>query len=76
MSIRLKLSIGLFIIILASNIILAVVTSLYVGNIYFTEVQTRVRLDLNSARDIYNNSINQIEQVLKAVSIRRRISYP
>ena len=76
MSIRLKLSIGLIIIILASNIILAVVTSLYVGNVYFTEVQTRVRLDLNSARDIYNNSIDQIEQVLKAISIRRRISYP
>ena len=76
MSIRLKLSIGLFIIILASNIILAVVTYIYVGNLYFTEVQTRVRLDLNSARDIYNNSIDQIEQVLKAVSIRRKISYP
>lgn len=76
MSIRLKLSIGLIIIILASNVILAVVTSLYVGNVYFSEVQTRVRLDLNSARDIYNNSIDQIEQVLKAISIRRRISYP
>ncbi|MCK4406582.1 MAG: hypothetical protein KAV44_02780, partial [Bacteroidales bacterium] len=74
MSIRLKLSIGLIIIILASNVILAVVTSLYVGNVYFSEVQTRVRLDLNSARDIYNNSIDQIEQVLKAISIRRRIS--
>ncbi len=76
MSIRLKLSIGLIIIILVSNIILAVVTSFYVGNVYFSEVQTRVRFDLNSARDIYNNSIDQIEQVLKAVSIRRRISYP
>ncbi|MCK4407282.1 MAG: hypothetical protein KAV44_06375, partial [Bacteroidales bacterium] len=74
MSIRLKLSIGLIIIILTFSIVLAVVTSIYVGNVYFSEVQTRVHLDLNSARDIYNNSIDQIEQVLKAVSIRRRIS--
>jgi two-component system NtrC family sensor kinase len=33
-------------------------------------------MDLNSARDIYNNSVDQIEQVLKAVSYRRRISSP
>ncbi|MBI9038640.1 MAG: cache domain-containing protein [Bacteroidales bacterium] len=76
MSIRLKLSKGLIIIILVSNIILAAVTSLYVGNVYFSEVQTRVRLDLNSAHDTYINSINQIEEVLKAISIRRKISNP
>jgi len=49
---------------------------MYVGNVYFEEVQTRVRMDLNSARDIYNNSVDQIEQVLKAISYRRRISSP
>lgn len=76
MSIRLKLTIGLIIIILVSNIILAVVTSWYVGTVYFQEVQTRVRLDLNSARDIYNNYIDQIERVLKAISIRRTIQVP
>lgn len=67
---------GLFVIILVSNIVLAIVTSLNVGNVYFAEVQTRVRLDLNSARDIYNNSIDQAEQVLKAISYRRKISHP
>ncbi|MCD4681723.1 MAG: cache domain-containing protein, partial [Bacteroidales bacterium] len=76
MSIRLKLTIGLITIILISNIVLAVITSMYVRSVYFEEVQTRVRMDLNSARDIYNNSVNQIEQVLKAVSYRRRISLP
>ena len=76
MSIRLKLSIGLIIIILVSNVILAAVMTLYVKKVYFTEVQTRVRLDLNSAHIIYNNSIDQIEQVLKAISFRRRISFP
>ncbi len=50
--------------------------TIYVKKVYFTEVQTRVRLDLNSARIIYNNSIDQIEQVLKAISFRRRISLP
>ncbi|MCD4664246.1 MAG: hypothetical protein K8R68_03175, partial [Bacteroidales bacterium] len=76
MSIRLKLTIGLITIILISNIVLAMITSMYVRSVYFEEVQTRVRIDLNSARDIYNNSVDQIEQVLKAVSYRRRISSP
>ena len=76
MPIRLKLTIGLIIIILVSNIVLAVITSWYVGTVYFQEVQTRVRLDLNSARDIYNNYIDQIGQILKAISIRRRIQVP
>jgi two-component system NtrC family sensor kinase len=44
--------------------------------VYYKEVQTRVRLDLNSAGNVYNNSIDQIEQVLKAISIRRRILLP
>ncbi len=76
MPIRIKLSIGLLIIILSSNILLALVTSLYVNTVYFEEVQTRVRLDLNSARNIYSNSIDQIEQVLGAISIRRYIPSP
>ncbi len=76
MTIRLRLSIGLLIIILVSNVILATVMTLYVKNIYFTEVQNRVRLDLNSARIIYNNSIDRIEQILKAISFRRNISSP
>ena len=76
MSIRLKLSIGLIIIILVSNVILAAVLTLYVKKVYLSEVQTRVSQDLNSARVIYNNSIDQIEQILKAISFRRKISLP
>ena len=51
MSIRLKVSIGIIIIILIYSIILATVASLYVRNVYYKEVQTRVRLDLNSANN-------------------------
>ena len=76
MSIRLKLSRRLTIIVLTFSIILSVVSSLYVRNVYYKEVQTRVRLDLNSADNVYHNYIDQIDQVLKAVSIRRRILLP
>ncbi len=76
MSIRLRLSRRLTIIILTFSIILAVVASLYVRNVYYKEVQTRVRLDLNSADNVYHDFIDQIDQVLKAVSIRRRILLP
>ena len=76
MSIRIKLTLGLIIIIILSNVLMAVITSLYVKHIYMKEVQTRVRMDLNSAREVYNNSIDQIEQVLKAISYRRKLSSP
>ena len=76
MSIRLKLSIWLIIIILISNIILAIVASLFVRNVYYQEVQTRVCMDLKSASSIFSHSIDQIEHVLKAISIRRRILFP
>ena len=76
MSIRLKLVIGLFAIIFIFNLILALLTSWYVGKVYFREVQTRVRMDLNSARDIYQNSIDRIREILHAISIRRSIPVP
>ena len=76
MSIRLKLSRRLTVIILTFSIILAAVASLYVRNVYYKEVQTRVRLDLNSADNVYHNYIDQIDRVLRAVSIRRRILLP
>jgi len=62
------------IIILLSNIILGLITSMYVKRVYFGEVQTRVRMDLNSARDIYNGAVDQVEQVLQAISYRRSIA--
>jgi two-component system NtrC family sensor kinase len=64
------------VIILTSYIILAVITSAYVNRIFVKEVQTRVRLDLNSAHDIYYGYIEQLGQILGAVSIRRTIDHP
>lgn len=76
MSIRYKITAGLLVIILISYIILAFLTSAYVNRIFVKEVQTRVRLDLNSAHDIYYGHIEQIEQILGAVSVRRTIELP
>jgi len=76
MSIRLKLTIAFIVVILLGNAISSLVTVLYIGNVLLEEVQTRVRLDLNSARDVYNNQIKDITQFLQAVSVRRSIASP
>ena len=70
MSFRLKLVMGLVVIIMASFIILAVITSKYVNSLYVKEVQTRVRLDLDSARDIYQNYQERVENVLQIISMQ------
>ena len=76
MSIRLKLTIGLMIIILISNIILGLITSIYIKRVYIEEVQARVSIYLKSARDIYNDKMDEVEQVLQAISYRRGMVTP
>jgi two-component system NtrC family sensor kinase len=76
MSIRYKITAGLLVIILTSYLALALITSAYVNKIFVKEVQTRVRLDLNSAHDIYYSYVEHMEQILDAVSIRRPIEHP
>jgi len=71
MSLRLKIVIGFIVIILTSYLILAIATSTYVNNLYVKEVQTRVRLDLNSAHGIYFRYQERIDNILQAVAIRR-----
>ena len=71
MSLRYRIILGLLVIIVTSYIILAVLTGAYVNRIFVKEVQTRVRLDLNSAHDIYYGYLQQLEQILGTVSIRR-----
>ncbi len=71
MSVRYKITLGLLVILLASYIVLGLLTSTYVNRIFVKEVQTRVRLDLTAADDIYNSYFDQIEQILMVSSIRR-----
>jgi two-component system NtrC family sensor kinase len=71
MSVRYKITLGLLVILLASYVVLGLLTSTYVNRIFVREVQTRVRLDLTAADDIYNNYFEQIEKILMVSSIRR-----
>lgn len=74
MSLRLKLFIGFIGIIITSYLILALLTSRYVTNLYVKEVQTRVRTDLNSAHYIYNGYQKQIDNILQSTAVRRSIN--
>jgi len=76
LSTRFKILSGLIVIIFTSYFTLAFLTTKYVNKIFFKEVQTRVRLDLNSAHDIYNAYIERVDQILQAISIRRSIEKP
>lgn len=76
MSIRYKITLGLLGILLASYIVLGLLTSTYVNRTFVKEVQTRVRLDLTAANDIYSSYFDQIEQILRVSSIRRTSDGP
>ena len=74
MTIRLRMTIGFIAIILMANSILYFITVKHISSVLLEEVQTRVRLDLNSAWTVYNNRIESIEQFLRAVSLDRSIA--
>ena len=69
MTIRFKLTMGAIAAILVANSLLSLATVIYLERIWFSEVQTRVRLDINSARAAYHNHIEQISAALTAASI-------
>ncbi|MEW6238463.1 MAG: cache domain-containing protein [Candidatus Omnitrophota bacterium] len=70
MTIRSRLTIGFIVVILVANSFLSLVTALHVGNVLIKEVQKRVRLDLNSARRVYNDHVEKIERVLRTAYVR------
>lgn len=75
-SIRLKLTVRFVVIILIANTALAVFTSLYMNHLFLDEVQTRVRLNLNAAKDVYKAELDLITQTLQAASVRRQFVKP
>ncbi len=74
MSIRLRLTVAFIAVIFVANSILSLVTVKHVGHAWLQEVQTRVRLDLNSARAAYSNHIERIARFLEAASLDRSIA--
>jgi two-component system, NtrC family, sensor kinase len=73
MTIRSRITFWFILIILIANAILFTVNVRHIENVLIREVQTRVRLDLNSARRVYNDRIEEIERHLRTSSIHREI---
>lgn len=73
MTIRFRLTIWFILVILIANSALSIFTAIHVGDTLIDEVQTRVLLDLNSARRVYNNHLETIQNALRAVEINSKI---
>lgn len=76
LSIRLKLTAGFVVTVLLANAILALITAFYVGHLFIHEIQTRVTLNLNSARTVYTNRIELLTKTLRAAAIRKSFTAP
>jgi two-component system NtrC family sensor kinase len=74
MTIRLKLTMGSIAVILVANAILSLVAVEYLQGVWLNEVQTRVRLDLNSARAMYDSHIQNIATFLQAAGQGRALA--
>lgn len=73
MTIRVRLMIAAIAIILVANVLHAWFTLAYVQRIWFSELQTRVELNLNSARAAYSHSIERLHTLLRAASLDTRV---
>lgn len=71
MTFRLKLTMGVICAILVANALLMLVVVVYLERVWLNEVQTRVRLDLNSARAAYQDQIQGIATFLRAAALDR-----
>jgi len=66
MTIRLKVTMAAIAVILVANSLLSLVGLEYAQRVWLREVQSRVRLNLNSARSDYNHHVDGIARFLRA----------
>lgn len=71
-----RLSVGFIAIILVTNVVLFLITLFGVSEIVIEEVQTRVRMDLNSACKVFKGHVDDIYLLLQATSARRSVPVP
>lgn len=74
MTIRLKLTMAFIAVIVIANSVLSLFTVQHTGRVWMKEVQTRVRLDLNSARAAYNNHVDGMARFLGCACLDQRIA--
>jgi two-component system, NtrC family, sensor kinase len=72
-TIRFRLSMGFIAIVVIANATVSLVTVLSINHVLMQEVQTRVRLSLNSAKEAYDNHIKRLADFLHAVSLDRSL---
>jgi two-component system NtrC family sensor kinase len=70
MSIRTKLILSFSIVIIVGVFLSVIVGIRLIGNTIIKQAQDKVRLDLNSAREIYRKEMERIECVVRSSSIR------
>lgn len=74
MTVRLKLTMAFIAVVFVANALLSLFTVKHFGQVWLGEVQSRVRLDLNSAREAYHNHIKGIARFLEATVLDERIA--
>lgn len=72
-SLRTKLSIGLLLVVLLSGLTATGIGIHFISDRIIKQAQNKVRLDLNTAREIYNGHILKIQTVLEFSAIRPSI---
>jgi two-component system NtrC family sensor kinase len=70
-TLRFELTIIVTLVIFAANAALSVATILLTRDVHLRRVQDRVRLDLNSARRLYNQQTQGIRRYLEGVAVER-----
>ena len=73
MTTRSKLTMGFIVVILVGNAVLALAIVQYLGRTWLREVQTRVRVDLNSAWAAYDGHLDSTARYLTGVSLGRAL---
>ncbi|MCS7303866.1 MAG: cache domain-containing protein [Thermoguttaceae bacterium] len=74
MTIQFKFTMWTVAVVLVANALLAMVTVESIGRRWLDEVQTRVRLDLNSARAAYQSRLERLSWYLRALTFSRTIT--
>jgi len=72
-SLKAKLVVSFLIVVTVSGVIATIVGVRLISNSTVKQVQEKVRMDLNSAREIYNHRLKDIENIIRLTAIRGTI---
>src|SRR5512139_4055033 len=74
MTVRFKLTMAAIAAIVVANCFLSLTTVRYASDVWLDEVQTRVRRNLNSARNVYEGHAERTLAYLRAAAIDGRVA--